>query len=184
MKTCCRHTWHALEDDERRRDVFRPASKKQLEPYLTALSSTLIQLQDHPDFLHLNGGVSASPEQLGLAQRGEVFPLPLDQGARSLFFNTLRAELHSASDLRAPVAGDRPQFLLVLKSIGQKVSYFCSTAPNVCFRGGDGHVKACCHRSSVLTARVRQSSLRLNTRDSLFIPFFFVYSTHRSTPST
>lgn len=121
MKMFCRHAWYALDEDERRRDVFRAASKKQLDPYMTALSSTLTLLQDHPDLLHLNGGVSASLEQLKLAQRGEVISLPLDQGSREAFIRTLVAQLHTALGLSGEPDGDRPQFLFVLKSIGQKV---------------------------------------------------------------
>lgn len=122
MKIGPRNAFYDLEEDERRRDVFRPASKKQLETYTTALSGTLTQLEDHPDFVHLNNGVEPSPAQLRLAQRGEVFPLPLDGDARVLFFETLLARLRTASGSSGEEDQEgRPQFLFVLKSIGQKV---------------------------------------------------------------
>ena len=89
---------------------------------MTALSSTLTLLENHPDLLHLNGGVAPSLAQLRLAQRGEVFPLPLERGAREEFFEKLLAQLHIASGLSGAADDeDRPQFLFVLKSIGQKV---------------------------------------------------------------
>lgn len=141
MKRCSRHAWYDLSEAERRRDVFRAASKKQLEAYMTALSSTLTLLQDHPDLLHLSSGVEPSLAQLGLAQHGEVFALPLEQGGREAFFETLLAQLLIASGLGAEAeTEDRPQFLLVLKSIGQKVRRYLQFLGD--FGGGGGREAA------------------------------------------
>eukprot|EP00752_Nemacystus_decipiens_P016690 g14928.t3 len=112
------YTWYDLDDDERQRDVFRPASKKHLEAYMTALSSTMTLLEDHRDLLHLNGGVAPTLAQMKLAQGGEMWALPLRQEARQRFFETLVAQLHSACGVG--LDEERAQFLLVLKGIGQK----------------------------------------------------------------
>lgn len=90
--------------------------------YTKALSSTLIILQDHPDMFGLNDGVAPTVARLSLAQRGEVFSLPLNRGARQAFFGTLLDQLKLG--LGGSEGGDeegRPEFLLVFKSIGQKV---------------------------------------------------------------
>ncbi|CAN0173513.1 unnamed protein product, partial [Scytosiphon promiscuus] len=106
---------------DRRRDVCRAASASQREGYMKALSATLTQLEDHPRLHHLVGGVSPTLEQLKLAQRGEIFALPLHDQARKAFFDTLLNNLQQAFGLEDKNDADnRPYFRFVLKSIGQK----------------------------------------------------------------
>lgn len=129
----CRQSWYDLSDAERRRDVFRAASKRHLDTYIKALSGTVTLLQDHPDLLYLNAGVAPTVMQLTLAQRGEMFALPLEGEARGVFFETLLSQLRIASGIGVEAEPDgRPEFLFVLKSIGQKVRQVASCRRTAC----------------------------------------------------